>query len=51
MTIMGMSLDLNKPPTRDENSKLIPIGSSVKKYQSIEPVRSTLDNDIKPVLT
>ena len=47
MTVLGEKLDLEVDVP--ESVELVPQGSQVKKYQSIEPVRSTLDQRVQPL--
>jgi len=46
MRIQGDNLEIDRPET---DNVLVPKGSQVKKYQSIEPARSTLDKRVNPL--
>jgi hypothetical protein len=46
MTIQGDNLEVDRP---EVETNLMPKGSQVKKYQSIEPARSTLDKRVNPL--
>lgn len=46
MTIQGENLEIDRP---EVETTLMPKGSQVKKYQSIEPARSTLDKRVNPL--
>lgn len=48
MQMAGETLDIQRPPTRDELDRLEPHGVQVRKYQSIEPQRSTMDEKLHP---